>query len=377
MDKSSPQRDAKVSDPTDCSNTLVCFENKNSEVLKAGEMNCSNLLESLMNGYSESLAQKKREELLDDTLALCCVCIKDALRKPQDESKEALVSVWVIFTNTAQNIEWNDPFHDRLICLLLWTKEFDVLRRTLRPEEMKTRCSWECYHLVKVVQKSWKQLLFSNHDTIAKQCNLASFTATALAIGTHDWLGITALWYLRESLEMTDKRTVSLAPVTIIWIRTAGAKLLTFSILKKKWKNQDNDNDALNVEWLQTPGLLAKVAGVTEQGFSLRRWLFWKGRFERFAQDECDEEMRAWATDTFEYMAEFDSMMTPEITKSDCRDEAKTESLREKGEKREQKTGISRGDENNNGEQKVDTDSGRDDQRSLVKMMNLEIRNKR
>ncbi|KAF7879479.1 hypothetical protein EAF04_000675 [Stromatinia cepivora] len=312
------------------------------------------LFEFFRKETPEGPTPQKKEVLLDAIFAFCCGCIKDALRKPQDKSKEALVSVWETFTDVAKNVEWDDPFHDRLICLLLWTKEFDVLRKSLLPQETKTKSAWECHHLLKVMQNSWEELVFATHGTVAKQCNLASFTATALAIGTHDWIGITALCYLREALEISDEKTIRLAPVTIIWIRTAGPKLLTFSMLKKKGNNQDVDEKALDgVTWIQIPGKLAQEGGVTYHGFSLKRWMFWKSRFERLAQD-VDEEIRVWATDTVEYMTEFDSMLGYNMM-----DEAKEEyelldALRDKIENVKPNKDIDRVDKNDNGEQKLD-----------------------
>ncbi|KAJ8065316.1 hypothetical protein OCU04_006007, partial [Sclerotinia nivalis] len=296
----------------------------------------------------------KKEVLLDAIFAFCCGFIKDALRKPQDKSKEALVSVWETFTEVAKNVEWDDPFHDRLICLLLWTKEFDVLRKSLRPQETKTRSAWEYYHLLNVMQNSWEELVFATHDTVAKQCNLASFTATALAIGTHDWIGITALWYLGEALETSDEKTIRLAPVTIIWIRTAGPKLLTFSMLKKKWNNQDVDKKVwVDVAWIQIPGKLAQEGGVTYHGFSLKRWMFWKSRFERLAQD-VDEEIRAWATDTVDYMTEFDSMLGYNMMDKAKEEYESLDAPRDKVENVKPSKNIDKVDENDNGEQKPD-----------------------
>ncbi|ESZ93176.1 hypothetical protein SBOR_6455 [Sclerotinia borealis F-4128] len=302
---------------------------------------------------------KNKQQLMDDMIAFCRGRIKDSLQKPQDDSKEALVSVWKILTEAAQTVESNDPFHDKLICLLLWTGEFDVLRKSLHPEEIHTRSSWECHHLVKVMQNSWKELIFPAHDTIEKKCSLATFTAKALAMGTHDWLGISALWYLREALEMADKATIHLAPSTIIWIRIAGAKLLRFSVLEKKWDNHDLDREALDIVRIQTPGILAQRAGVTQDGFSLERWFFWKGRFENLAPDE-DEESRAWAKDTVDYMTEFDSMldynMKGEPKAVDDSQDAVSEKVENTKQKRLDLRLLSRGDKEKNGEQRVEVD---------------------
>ncbi|RAL60736.1 hypothetical protein DID88_009842 [Monilinia fructigena] len=340
----------------------------------SGMTNWLDLDESFEYGDIETSTQARKEEILDTILSFCCSYIKDTLRKPQGESMSALVNIWDVFMNVAQVIEWRDPFHDRLICLLLWTKEFEVLRRTIQPEEMNIRSSWECHRLVEVVQDSWKELIFAPHDTLVKQCNLASFTSTALAVGAHDWLGITALWYLHHALEMSDSMTVRLAPITIIWIRTAGAKLLTFSILKKKWENKSFENDALDVASLQIPGILAEVAGVTYHGFSLERWCFWKSRFERLSLDE-DEETRIWAMDTVGYMTQFDSMLYYGMS-----EEVKMEgesTLRENDETKRQKTDGKKAKKEGHGYYKLEADENHDDQLASTMEIATALENKR
>ncbi|KAB8296960.1 hypothetical protein EYC80_002366 [Monilinia laxa] len=323
---------------------------------------------------TEMSTRARKEEILDTILSFCCSYIKDTLRKPQDESMGALVNIWDVFMNVAQVIEWTDPFHDRLICLLLWTKEFEVLRRTIQPEEINTRSAWECHRLVEVVQDSWKELIFAPHDTLAKQCNLASFTSTALAVGSHDWLGITALWYLHQALEMSDSMTVRLAPTTIIWIRTAGAKLLTFSILEKKWENKNFDNDSLDVASLQIPGILAEVAGVTDHGFSLKRWFFWKSRFERLSLDE-DEETRIWAMDTVGYMTQFDSMLYYGMSEGVKIEGEST--LRERNENKRRKTDESKANKEGHVYCKLEADENDDGQLTSTMKMATALEDKR
>ncbi|QSZ35196.1 hypothetical protein DSL72_008063 [Monilinia vaccinii-corymbosi] len=312
---------------------------------------------------SELLTQAKKEEMLDDILTFSCNCIKTALHKPQVESMEALVSIWAMFANVVQFIDWSDPFHDRLICLLLWTKEFEFLRKTVHPEEIGTRATWECHRLVEVVQNSWKELIFAPHNMVDKQCNLASFTATALAISSNDWLGIVALWYLHQALEISDLRAVRFAPVTIIWIRTAGAKLLTFSILRKKWNNENIAADALDLASMQIPGILAKLAGVTYHGFSLERWFFWKGRFERLAMNE-DEETRKWASDTVGYMTQFDSMLDYGVSDEKLLEDEST--LREKDENKMRRIDMGKAGKDGCGEKIIEDNSHCDGQLTVT-----------
>lgn len=206
--------------------------------------------------------------------------IKDALRKPPAESEiaqQGLDLLWHMFVETAKVFENDSAFQEKLISLLLWTKEFDSLYRSLHPTEI-TAASWESYRFADSLQASWEQLLTTG--TAAHQCNLAAFSAKALAVGIcRDSIGLTALWYLREALETDDEaKVIGLLPTTVVWLEQCGDHLLTFSALNQSDEEQSKAH-------LLALGALAQRADIDQHGFSIKRWLFWRRRLQELSHN--------------------------------------------------------------------------------------------
>ena len=206
--------------------------------------------------------------------------IKDALRKLPAESEsvqQGLQVLWHTFLETAKVYENDSAFQEKLVLLLLWTKEFDSLYRSLHPIET-VAASWESYRFADSLQASWEQLLTTG--TASHQCNLAGFSAKALAAGIcRVSIGLTALWYLREALETDDEaKVISLLPATVIWIERCGDHLLTFSAMKQSYEEQSKAH-------LSAPGALAQRAGIGQHGFSINRWLSWRRRLQDLSQN--------------------------------------------------------------------------------------------
>ncbi|TGO18462.1 hypothetical protein BPAE_0382g00070 [Botrytis paeoniae] len=203
----------------------------------------------------------------------CSVCPKNALQILQDESKEALIGRWEIFVEVTKNVYWV-----RMGILALGQNYAEGM----------------------------ESLVFSTQDTVTEQYNLAAFAAIALSSGSHDWLSITALCCMREAIEVTRKRTISLAPVIILWILKVGSKVLSFSVFKRRWNNQAIGRRAFDLELTQIPGVLAQRPGVIYNRFSEKRWFFCKGRPEALTKD-LNENTRVWAKDAIKHMTMFDS----------------------------------------------------------------------
>ena len=206
--------------------------------------------------------------------------IKDASRKLPAESESAqqgLHLLWYMFLETAKVYENDSPFQEKLVSLLLWTKEFDSLFRSLHPTETAA-ASWESYRFADSLQASWEQLLTTG--TASHQCNLAAFSAKALAVGIcRDSIGLTALWYLREALETDDEpKVISLLPATVVWIEQCGVHLLTFSAMNQSHEEQSKAH-------LLALGALAQRADIDQHGFSIKRWLFWRRRLQELSHN--------------------------------------------------------------------------------------------
>ena len=206
--------------------------------------------------------------------------IKDALRKIPAESEiaqQGLHLLWHMFLETAKVYENDGAFQEKLVSLLLWTKEFDSLYRSLHPTETAA-ASWESYRFADSLQASWEQLLTTG--TASHQCNLAAFSAKALAVGIcRDSIGLTALWYLREALETDDEpKVISLLPATVVWIEQCGDHLLTFSAMNQSYEEQSKAH-------LLALGALAQRADIDQHGFSIKRWLFWRRRLQELSHN--------------------------------------------------------------------------------------------
>ncbi|MCJ1437802.1 hypothetical protein MMC27_007189 [Xylographa pallens] len=206
--------------------------------------------------------------------------IKDALRSPPAVAgvvQQGLYQLWHMFLETAKVFDHESAYQEKLVALLLWTKEFDSLYRSLHPTRTKTAAaSWEAYRFADSLQASWEPLLTTG--TALQQCNLAAFSAKALAVGIcRDSIGRTALWYLREALETDDEpKVIRLLPATVVWIEQCGDHLLTFSA-------RDQSSEEESTAHFLAPGALALREGIDRHGFSMQRWLFWRRRLQEFS----------------------------------------------------------------------------------------------
>ena len=206
--------------------------------------------------------------------------IKDASRKLPAESEnvqQGLQVLWHMFLETAKVYEKDGAFQEKLVSLLLWTKEFDSLYKSLHPTGTAA-ASWESYRFADSLQASWEQLLTTGNAS--HQCNLAAFSAKALAVGIcRDSIGLTALWYLREALETDDEaKAISLLPATVIWVEQCGNHLLTFSARNQSYEEQSKGD-------LLALGPLAQRADIDQPGFSIKRWLVWRRRLQELSHN--------------------------------------------------------------------------------------------
>ncbi|MCJ1384432.1 hypothetical protein MMC17_007548 [Xylographa soralifera] len=114
----------------------------------------------------------------------------------------------------------------------------------------------------------------------AQQCNLAAFSAKALAVGVcRDSIGRTALWSLREALETDDEaKAINLLPVTVVWIGQCGDHLLAFSAIYRSYEEPSKAH-------LLALGARAQRADIDQYGFSIKRWLLWRQRLQELSHN--------------------------------------------------------------------------------------------
>lgn len=228
----------------------------------------------------ETASAKDKLEMLESIQSFSFVFIREAIQRPVNESEavqHGLNALWYLFIETAKVLGQDDPFQDKLISLLQWTREFDLLFRSLNPKEAAAP-AWESYGFTESLQASWKQLVAAG--PASQQSNLAAFTAKLLAIGLwQDAIGSISAWYLREALETEDEaKTVSLLPAAAVLVDHSRHKLLNLSITNTSFAEQSVAPEAI-------PGALAQKADINQNGFTLDRWLFWRRRFQELSRN--------------------------------------------------------------------------------------------
>ena len=116
--------------------------------------------------------------------------------------------------------------------------------------------------------------------------NLNAFAAQLTSTGSD--FSLYAIWALRDALE--EKNEVSqVLPAAVQWFRHAGSVLASMAL--------GYPADAHGADWV---GELCRDAGLTDHGFTIRRWNFWKGRLEGIAA--AGGETAAKAREGLQYM---------------------------------------------------------------------------
>lgn len=239
------------------------------------------VLEGFLSDLHGVSSPKDKQELLTSIQSFAFQFLKDASSKDMtyhEEVDEGLQVLWRMFIEMAKVLEKDDPFHDKLVLLLLWTKEFDQFRKDLHLSD-STKASWESYGFADSLQESWEHTLESGRSS--QLCSLATFSTKASSAGAcQDSLALTALWYLREALETSDEVVIaSLLPAAVIWVDQCRHRLLTLSILGRSYEAHPKSD-------LSACGALVQAQGVNLSGFSLERWLFWRQRFQHLSHSK-------------------------------------------------------------------------------------------
>jgi hypothetical protein len=100
--------------------------------------------------------------------------------------------------------------------------------------------------------------------------NLNAFAAQLTAGGID--FSLYGIWALRDALEQDGHEVSQVLPAAVQWLRCAGPELASLTL-----EGADSSEGAA---WL---GPLCTQAGLTDLGFTTRRWNFWKSRLEGIA----------------------------------------------------------------------------------------------
>ncbi|RSL41233.1 hypothetical protein CEP54_015885 [Fusarium duplospermum] len=239
------------------------------------------VMEGFLTDLHDVSTAKDKQGLLTSIQSFAFQFLKNAsVKSPAqlEEVDQGVQVLWRMFIETAKVLEKDDPFHDKLVLLLLWTNEFDRLHKSLRsPNNLNT--SWESYGFADSLQESWEYAVSSG--TSSQLCNLATFSSKALSAGVcQDSLAMTALWYLRQALKTSDKAmTTRLLAGAVVWVDQCRHRLLAPSTLDHSHGAHPKVNSSAS-------GAQAQTQDVKRPGFSLDRWLLWRGRFQQLSHSE-------------------------------------------------------------------------------------------
>ena len=225
--------------------------------------------------------------------------------------EEGLHDLWDEVIHAARILPADSPEVDRLVMLILEARELGLFVRkdndNNAPQEREVarlpngQSLWtDLPYLVQEVRDAWTKE--SNAYTSAERESLAVLTAKLCAVGVCPTeLGDCALWLFREAFETERPLTmittasgttslsgaslpadkgpipsvVDLLPACLSWLRYANVKLAKLSVTASS-----RTIDIEDASVLSAPGSLARQADITQGGFSVARWLFWRRRFK-------------------------------------------------------------------------------------------------
>lgn len=226
--------------------------------------------------------------------------------------EESTWNIWDEIIHLAKIIPSESAEHDRLISVILRTRQCGALTRKSSatsgsPEETDEKA------ITSDGQSLWADLpglAQELHDSWVKESQpldsegrerLATFTAKLCGVGVlPEKLSYCALWLFKEALEKDQPQTslAELLPAIRAWTKQAKHVLVKLAVASHDFKSVtalDYDPDSL------LPGDLCQKEGILEAGFNLRRWLFWRKRLGDIYQSG-DEAASQIARDCFEEM---------------------------------------------------------------------------
>ena len=226
---------------------------------------------------------------------------------------EGLHDLWDEVIHAAKILPAGNPELDRLVTLILEARELGLLVRKDNSENSESQegeaarlpngqSLWtDLPYLIQEIQDAWAKE--SNTYTSAERESLAVLTAKLCAAGVCPTeLGNCALWLFREAFETERPLTkmaigsgtttlsgvglpadkgpipsiVDLLPACLAWLRYANSKLAKLTVTASSMTIVDIDDASA----LSAPGAFARQADITQGGFSVARWLFWRRRFK-------------------------------------------------------------------------------------------------
>ncbi|CAI7658389.1 unnamed protein product [Penicillium manginii] len=276
------------------------------EEISAAKMACaeSHCLPKLSR--EEKRAQFKNERsnpqetwqgLYDEAISIGSQFVNSELEVTQIE--ERIHDLWDELIHAAIAIPTGSAEHDRLVTLVLNTREMGILLRrgestdphgcgeeAILPNEQRL---WvDLPYFIEDVQAFWIQE--SVFLTAPERENLATWTAKICASGVFaNELSSVALWLFKETFEISrrsDKSepggnaelssVVELLPACTAWMQFNNFKLVKLAVAN--YESQSMNETSLGA--LTVLGELVKNVQMPANGFSIPRWIFWRQRLK-------------------------------------------------------------------------------------------------
>lgn len=210
-----------------------------------------------------------------------------------EDLEQELGDLWDEIFYVARFIYVTGPEAGHLVNLILEAREFGHLARS-RGREVAImpngqRLWTDLPYLVQELEGMWA--MESYKFGIMERANLAAFTARLCAVGVcSEELSRCALWLFKEILEVerplhlrgTSERNMrpcvaDSLPACLAWLQCNKFKLVKLSSMDYNPTTRDAEGEpALSTK----PGPLAVSAGISQDCFSIKRWLFWRRRFK-------------------------------------------------------------------------------------------------
>ncbi|RBR13610.1 hypothetical protein FVER53590_08573 [Fusarium verticillioides] len=219
----------------------------------------------VLKGFAEDLqdlaSSKEKQDLLVSIKSFAFYFIKEPLKRPMADFpkvQQNLEVLWYMFFKASAGIDSESLFQDRLVLLLLWTRQVDLVYKELYTGQ-HIAGNWESYGFARSLQMFWEELVKEGSE--AELRSLATFSAKILAAGIcEEQISSTALWYMCEALETSDNCIAKFLPGAVAWMELCPQALLKDCVLKA-----DKQQSSLNL------GPLAQGQRVDESGFSIAR----------------------------------------------------------------------------------------------------------
>ncbi|KAK1517929.1 uncharacterized protein CCOS01_12186 [Colletotrichum costaricense] len=221
----------------------------------------------------------------------------DPETETDDLAQQGLNVLWGMFTSTAQVIDAADAFHDRLVGLLAWTREFDGAYRRLHGivGGIAGGGGWGSYGFGQSLQLAWEQLVAADLPSAAatrKSRDLAAFSARVLARGLcGESVAGTAFWVFERALGGDgDRREIvsrNLVPAVEVWLEHASHALLARCCPSPAAAGLDPTTTAAMdpISRADGPSTDQVTAETQRDEFSMSHWLRWRRRLQELSHD--------------------------------------------------------------------------------------------